>query len=247
MSSPPPISATPIFPGEVFVQAADFDAGIRQLLPRYEELLTTIVRCLPPHATRILELGCGTGELSQPVLHHCPQATLVAVDYSPRMLAQAQLKLDAAGLGGRVTWVQADFGAWAEDQSVTGIEGEFDACISSLAIHHLEDGTKQKLLQRIYQSLKVGGCFWNGDPTLPASEAMAEVYEAVRSDWVASQGDLDRWQAKRGTSLPEGYSGPDRLMTLTAHLQMLAMAGFSAVEVPWKYYNLAVFGGFRET
>jgi trans-aconitate 2-methyltransferase len=74
-----------IFPGEVFANTADFDSGIRQLLPRYEEMLEAIALCLPPSIQRILDLGCGTGELSLKVLKHCPTAEVVAIDYSPRV------------------------------------------------------------------------------------------------------------------------------------------------------------------
>lgn len=35
-----------IFPGEVFAKVSDFDTGIRQLLPRYDEMLNVIVQCL---------------------------------------------------------------------------------------------------------------------------------------------------------------------------------------------------------
>lgn len=49
-----------LFPGEVFANTADFDTGIRQLLPRYDEMLEVITRCLPSTSRRILELGCGT-------------------------------------------------------------------------------------------------------------------------------------------------------------------------------------------
>ena len=59
---------TQIFPGEVFASTANFDTSIRQLLPRYDEMLDAITRCLPTTAKRILELGCGTGKLSLKVL-----------------------------------------------------------------------------------------------------------------------------------------------------------------------------------
>lgn len=83
---------TQLFPGEVFANTADFDTGIRQMLPRYDEMLDAITRCLPITTNRILELGCGTGELSLKVLSRCPSAEVVAVDYSPRMLQFAQQK-----------------------------------------------------------------------------------------------------------------------------------------------------------
>lgn len=46
----------PIFPGEVFANTADFDKGMRQLLPRYDEMLDVLVRCIANTNQRILEL-----------------------------------------------------------------------------------------------------------------------------------------------------------------------------------------------
>jgi ubiquinone/menaquinone biosynthesis C-methylase UbiE len=52
--------------------------GIRQLLPRYDEMLEVITRCLPSTSRRILELGCGTGELSLKILNRFPDAQVIA-------------------------------------------------------------------------------------------------------------------------------------------------------------------------
>ncbi len=86
-----------IFPGEVFANVADFELGIRRLIPRYDEMLEVIVRCTPPQAKKILELGSGTGELSLKLLRYCQGAKLVALDYSPRMIQLASVKLESAG------------------------------------------------------------------------------------------------------------------------------------------------------
>ncbi|WP_017314275.1 class I SAM-dependent methyltransferase [Mastigocladopsis repens] len=234
-----------LFPGEVFADTADFDTGIRQLLPRYDEMLLVITRCLVSTSRRILELGCGTGELSLKILNRCPDTQIVAIDYSPRMLQFAQSKITAAGYQQRWTGIEADFGDWANNPEKIGITGEFDACVSSLAIHHLKDEMKLKLFQRIRESLSEGGCFWNADPILPESPALAEVYKAVREEWATQQGTtLTEIRAKTGTTSTYGHSNQDQLATLDAHLQMLTKAGFETVAVPWKNYGLAVFGGW---
>ncbi|MFE1745877.1 class I SAM-dependent methyltransferase [Coleofasciculus sp. H7-2] len=231
-----------MFPGEVFANTADFDTGIRQLLPRYDEMLDAIARCLPSTTKTILELGCGTGELSLKILKRCPDAQLVAVDYSPRMIQFAQKKLHAAGYA-EWTGIEADFGDWANHALELG--ESFDACISSLAIHHLTHEMKLKLFQRIRESLNPGGVFWNADPILPESPAMQEIYQTAREEWTLQQGTtLAEIRDKIGKSNPQGYSGQDQLATLTSHLEMLTIAGFGTVAVPWKYYGLAVFGGF---
>ncbi|MEH1904133.1 MAG: class I SAM-dependent methyltransferase [Nostoc sp.] len=234
-----------VFPGEVFANTADFDAGIRQLLPRYDEILEVIIRCVPSTSRRILELGCGTGELSIKILNRFSDAQVIALDYSPRMLQFAQDKITAAGYQQRWTSIQADFGDWANNPEKLDIGSEFDACVSSLAIHHLQDEMKLKLFERIAASLTQDGCFWNADPTLPESPALAEVYKAAREEWAVKQEiSLIEIGAKRGASSTQGYSSQDQLASLDAHLQMLSKAGFKTVAVPWKYYGLAVFGGW---
>ncbi|MCG6137775.1 MAG: class I SAM-dependent methyltransferase [Nostoc sp. LLA-1] len=236
-----------LFPGEVFAKTADFDTGIRQLLPRYDEMLTVITHCLPRTTHRILELGCGTGELSLKILQRFPDAQVIALDYSPRMLQFAETKITAAGYQHRWTGMEADFGEWADNPKKLGIGSEFDACVSSLAIHHLDDQMKLKLFQQIAASLTQGGYFWNGDPVLPESPTLAEVYKAAREEWATQQGvPLTEVRAKLGTSSTQGYSSQDQLATLEAHLHMLTASGFKTVAVPWKYYGLAVFGGSRE-
>ncbi|MBW4646978.1 MAG: methyltransferase domain-containing protein [Goleter apudmare HA4340-LM2] len=234
-----------IFPGEVFANTDEFDTGIRQLLPKYDEMLEVIAHCLPTSTRRILELGCGTGELSLKILNRYPEAKIIALDYSPRMLEFAQAKITAAGYEQRWTGVQADFGDWAHHPAEFDIGREFDACVSSLAIHHLKDEIKFKLFQQIADSLSHHGCFWNADPVLPELPALSEVYEIAREEWATQQGiELAAVRAKVGTSNTQGYSNPDQLATLDTHIHMLAIAGFETVVVPWKYYGLAVFGGW---
>jgi tRNA (cmo5U34)-methyltransferase len=234
-----------IFPGEVFANTADFDAGIRQLLPRYDEMLEVITRCLPSTSDRILELGCGTGELSLKILQRYPDVQVVALDYSPRMLEFAESKIAAAGYANRWSGMEADFGDWANNPEKFAMGGEFAACVSSLAIHHLQDEMKFQLFQQIAASLSPDGCFWNADPTLPESPVLIEVYQAAREEWASQQGiTLEEVRGKVGTSDTQGYSSQDQLATLNAHLQMLTNAGFETVAVPWKYYGLAVFGGW---
>jgi tRNA (cmo5U34)-methyltransferase len=239
------VTITPIFPGEVFADIADFDIGIRRLLPHYDEMLDAICRGIPNTATRLLELGCGTGELTLRLLNHCPAATVVAMDYSPRMLETASTKVQTAGYGDRVRWVEADFGDWALDK-VAGLDADFDGVVSSLAIHHLTHVMKQTVFQRVNQQLKPGGAFWNADPVLPESPTLESSFQQAREHWCLAQGHtLESARAGLGQTEPYGHSSQDQLATLSHHWDFLKSAGFSTVDVLWKYYGLAVFGGYK--
>ena len=230
----------------MFADTAEFDAGIRLLVPHYEDMLAAIAHALPTEAQSILELGSGTGALSRKVLDRCPQAQLIAVDYSPRMIGFAQAKLNTQGYGDRITWVTADFGDWAMGK-VPLPQTQFDACVSSLAIHHLNHGLKLQLFQHIYQSLTPGGSFWNADPIVAESPEMAAVYQSVADAWTRAQGSTrEQVQAKLSTGTNHGHSSHDHLATLALHLDLLQQAGFASVEVPWKYYGMAVLGGWKK-
>ncbi|MEO1428626.1 MAG: methyltransferase domain-containing protein [Cyanobacteria bacterium J06633_8] len=239
-----------VFPGEVFAQTSDFDAGMRQLMPGYDEMLEAVARCIPSTSRRILELGCGTGELSKKIVNRCPNAQIIAVDYSPRMIEFAKKKMIEAGYQ-QWSGLEVDFGEWANNPEKFDIGTEFDACVSSLAIHHLSDEMKAKLFQRIAKSLSKGGCFWNADPVLSESPILEEIYKTVGKEWTEKQGSTIEKVCSRLASNNDavdyaasyGYSSQDQLATLDVQLQMLRKAGFKTVAVPWKYYKSAVFGG----
>ena len=236
---------TQIFPGEVFANPNDFDFGMRQLLPRYDEMLEVITECLPSNTQRILELGCGTGELSLKILKALPKVEIIALDYSPRMVKFAHDKIITAGFDNRWTGIEADFGEWANNPEKFNLGTDFDACVSSLAIHHLTDEMKLKLIQQVATNLKPQGCFWNADPTLSETPALEDVYQTAREKWISQEGiDLAAVNIKKGKSDTQGYSSQDQLATLNDNLEMLKTAGFTNIAVPWKLYKIAVFGGF---
>jgi tRNA (cmo5U34)-methyltransferase len=105
-------------------------------------------------ATRILDLGVGTGETARRVLEVHPEARLVGIDESPAMLARAREALPTADLReGRL-----------EDPLP---DGPFDLVVSGLAIHHLADAGKRDLFARVHGVLVRGGTFVLADVVVP--------------------------------------------------------------------------------
>ena len=62
-----------------------------------------VARIPTPSPRRIVDLGCGPGELTLTLAARWPDAAVIGVDSSPEMLAKAR-ELDTAG---RVQWVEA--------------------------------------------------------------------------------------------------------------------------------------------
>lgn len=84
---------------------------------------------------RVLELGCGTGRLSERMLRAFPEAELTALDLSPAMLEAARRRLGADA--GRVRWIEADAERWVEAAADAG--RRFDLIVSSAALQWFAD------------------------------------------------------------------------------------------------------------
>jgi tRNA (cmo5U34)-methyltransferase len=128
-------------------------------IPRYEELEDAAARATEAvEATRILELGFGTGETTRRVLARHPGAHLVGIDGSSRMLAAIQIEGAEFRRGELVDPLP---------------EGPFDLVVSCLTIHHLDGEGKRDLFRRIAEVLSADGWLVFGDVIVPEDPADA--------------------------------------------------------------------------
>src|SRR5215469_5713026 len=96
----------------------------------------------------VLDLGCGTGQISLPLA--AQGAEVVGIDVSPSMADRLRAEAGRQGLRS-VTAV-------ARPIEKLVLESEtFDLIVSSYALHHLRDPDKARLVQACYQWLRPGG------------------------------------------------------------------------------------------
>lgn len=95
---------------------------------------------------RLLEIGCGAGELTDFLVS--AGARVTAVDVSAGMLALAREKL-----GGKAELLQADL----HDGLFFLADGEVDLVVASLVLHYLEDW--EPVLDEVHRVLRPGGHF----------------------------------------------------------------------------------------
>jgi ubiquinone/menaquinone biosynthesis C-methylase UbiE len=88
---------------------------------------------------RVLEVGCGTGELLRFVAERFPAAELTGLDLDAEALGRARRKLDAAGARAELVPGRGD--------SLPFPDGSFDLVLSSLMLHHLDTETKVRALK----------------------------------------------------------------------------------------------------
>jgi ubiquinone/menaquinone biosynthesis C-methylase UbiE len=126
-------------------------------------------------AIKILDLGAGYGGLTQFLLRHFPNATAVCQDGSKEMAKLGRERMK--DFAGRFSYVVCDFSkpGWS-----LKLKGQFEAVVSSIAIHNVRDG---KIIGEIYREafslVKPGGCFLNFDRQRPPLNEQLEFVKAA--------------------------------------------------------------------
>ena len=158
-------------------------------VPAFDELQERVAAATRgARATRILELGTGTGETARRVLRDHPGARLVGVDVSNEMLDAARAVLPSDRVDALL--VRA-----IEDPLPSG---PFDLVVSALAIHHLDDVHKSDLFRRVGAALRPGGRFVMGDVVVPDDPGDAITPLSPGYDLPSTPAELLSWLRDAG-------------------------------------------------
>ncbi len=152
-----------------------YDRGLRILSlgsvgAMYEAVATAAVAA--NRAPRVLEIGCGTGNLTAALLGR--GAIVTAIDQNPDMIAVATEKLGDGG--GRLT---------VHEMAAVEIADRFpaqsfDAVAASLAFSEMSADEQQYVLEAVRRLLRPGGRLVIADEILPAGVLGRIAYACVR-------------------------------------------------------------------
>ena len=186
-------------------------------IPHRTEGEAELLHCLPPRIGRVLDLGSGDGRLLALVKLAHPEAHAVALDFSATMIARLRERFggDAA-----VTIVAHDL-----DRPLPALLDEFDAVVSSFAIHHLAHPRKRALYEEIYRALRPDGQFCNLEHVASATPWLHEQFLA------------------RLDIAPADEDPSNKLLDLETQLEWLRAIGFEDVDCQWKWRELALLVG----
>jgi SAM-dependent methyltransferase len=152
---------------------ADVQAEVGFPFSGYANLLKSIVQIGQPQADeKVLDLGCGTGNLAGAFLPFGCQVW--GTDFSPRMIAKASLKYPA------ISFAVADMRApFPED-----FPDRYDLIVSAYVFHHfpIEEKIRQ-LLRFKHQHLQLSGRILIGDLMFPSESDKQAVASRYTADW----------------------------------------------------------------
>jgi Methylase involved in ubiquinone/menaquinone biosynthesis len=208
--------------------APDYDRLRKIFIPCYEDFYGIPLTIMNQEWVKpeILDLGSGTGLFSAFVLEKYPQAGLTLIDISEDMLAVARSRFRGLANVDYIAedYVRYDFG-----------EVKYDAIISALSIHHLEDREKFELYKKCYCLLKAGGIFINAEQVLAGTMELEQIYLREWKRQIQESG-----LAAEDALAVEERRKLDQEATVESQLQWLREAGFRDVDCVYRYYKFAV-------
>ena len=208
--------------------ANEYDKNRRAFLPCFDDFYidTTSFLANKNHTHEsVLDLGAGTGLLSQFWIHHYPAAEFVLVDIAYEMLDVARKRFSSMD---NVTYQVLNYMS-----ELPG--GKFDVVISALSIHHLDDKDKQNLFMKIYDLLPSGGLFVNYDQFCAGHPEMDQWINSYWENQLAHSGlsnhDIALWRERKKL---------DHECSVEQETAMLEKCGFKIVKCVYSYLKFSV-------
>jgi tRNA (cmo5U34)-methyltransferase len=188
-------------------------------IPHRTDGESVLLEFLPAQVRRVLDLGSGDGRLLTIVKLARPGASAVAVDFSPPMLDRLRARFASDP---SVEIVVHDL-----DQPLAASLGEFDAVVSSFAIHHVTHNRKRALFDEVFRLLTRGGVFLNLEHVASPTQALHEKF-------------------LRALNIEPADEDPsNKLLDVETQLGWLRSIGFVDVDCHWKWRELALLAGTR--
>jgi SAM-dependent methyltransferase len=220
-------------------------------------VLAAAARDSRPRLRRVVDIGCGTGTLTERMLTQAGAEEVVGIDLDDRLLALARHRLRRHG--GRVRLLRRDLrdASWCQD-----LRGAADAVVSATTLHWLSPEHLRSLYGQIRDVLAAGGIFLNADHVSCEIRAVQAARDEARARAIAdsaAMGGGEEWEAfwaafnaclgVDGEAFGQRVFGPwegvEEGMPLSWHFAKLQAAGFVDCECFWRFGTDAVYGAIR--
>ncbi len=228
---------------------------LRQLLPQFSR-----------QDANILELGTGTGVLTELLLQHYRKAFICTIEGAEKMIEQASAKVVFERNRERIRLLHEDFSSpsWK-----AGLESSFDLIVTFDSLHHLSHDRKKALYAEIYGLLAQGASFIISDHVVSSGRFFedpqydlwlqgihdnlkgvvrgSDVSSALESATHWTYEDVQRlsYQALKDIFTANLKREGDNPMPLMEHIDGMRSIGFVDVTVAYRFANYAIISAVK--
>lgn len=202
--------------------SSDYTSDMIRCVPHYLNLVEYQTRRLPAdfRPARILDLGCGNGNLSVELSALYPKASYILADISEEMLRLSLQRMECFATEVQLkSFDQLEF----EDASL-------DLVVAGFSLHHVPAEQKRAVFDKMARWLRKGGIFAYGDLMINKSQAE---HISLLIEWesfvLGNYPDEEKW-----LWLMEHYDNFDSPDNFYDQIQWLEKAGFSSVRIAWQ-------------
>lgn len=214
---------------DAFNQASqNYDNYRKNAIPHMDIFYNTATELTTKyHNPEILDLGAGTGILTEKIYQKHLKSNITLIDISKQMLDKAQKKFTQNNF----QFIEADYINYNYTQ-------KYDVIVSSLSIHHLTDDEKKQLYKKVYDILEEDGIFINADQVQGSTPQTEQKFKDKDKTHLEKQ-DIPLEEKK---TLQERRK-LDQPATLDDTIKWYKEIGYKNVDVYYKYYRYYVIAG----
>lgn len=197
------------------------------------ELITESAKRIIPHATNILDVGCGAGNYSLMMVTKIPNLNCTLVDLSKPMLDRAHQRVIKETEN--VSIIQGDI------REVELEENHFDIILAGAVLHHLRDDRDwETTFEKLYRLLRLGGCLMISDLVAQDTEILDDYVREKYGDYLEEVGGLE-YRHK----VLDYVEKEDTPRSINYQLDLMKRVGFRSVEILHKNMCFGAFGGIK--
>lgn len=208
--------------------STDYDKYRKQAIPHMDIYYNTVIKLTENYQNpKILDLGAGTGILTELLYKQHPQSNITLLDLSTDMLNVAKTKFNNT----KFKYITADYLEYDFTEN-------YDIIVSSLSIHHLTDEEKKTLYAKIYETLNPQGIFINADQVRGSTEHTEKIYKNQDETHLSKQNipEKEKQTLRNRRKL-------DKPATLHDTIKWYEEIGYKNVDIYYKYYRYFVIAG----
>ena len=176
-------------------------------------------------SVKVLDLGCGTGLELERVFKLHKGAMVTAIDLSEKMLEKLKQKFKD-----KLSNITVICGSYFE---INFGLNHYDFVLSTYSLHHFSHEEKLTLYKRVYESIKHGGRFINGDYTVKSIDKEKFYIEENK-------------RIRQEQGIRDGFYHYDTPLAIETEMRLLKQAGFEKINIHKQWDNTTIFVCYKD-